>query len=84
MQKKILNKLLNEEELTTEEISSFSNSKDVLAILNCAIYYLTKEKEENAFDILLEEFFDNAKKSDLKIGFFALETLILNEKHKNN
>ena len=38
MQKKILDKLLNGEELTSEEVSTFSNNEDTLAILNCAIY----------------------------------------------
>lgn len=46
-----------------------------------AIHYLIEKDDENAFDILLEEFSETATKEELRIGIRVLENLILDLRH---
>ena len=80
LQNQLDGKLLSEDELL--KVKQQANDGDSLAILNLAIHRLLSENDENGFDILLEEFYGNARRSELKIALFALETLLLNEIHK--
>ena len=49
--------------------------------LTTVIHYLIEKNDENAFDILLEEFSETATKEELRIGIRVLENRILDLRH---
>jgi|GEM_PF-2415758 len=56
---------------------------ETMEIINNAIRLLTDEDNENAFDILLDEFCHQATMGELKKGILLLENLVLDQIHKS-
>ena len=53
-----------------------------MEILKKALSYLTEQDDENAFDILLDEFSSKATRGELKRALFLLENTVLDYKHR--
>ena len=71
----IQNKLMNRERLSVREINHIGREGlrgNARAIFLTALYYLLEEDDENAFDILLDEFLESANEDEVKEAMRSL------------